>query len=416
MEKNYFSAIEFGSLFNNVLVMSYNNDKLDVVAALKVPSKGFLNGEIINDDEFDNSIKFLIQQVCSLYKIKIDEAILVVPNNSHNIKATALGFNILTEKHIIGKVQIDSIKNQVMKVPILDEEMIIKQVPTMFELDNGRMYRTEPLGISSSTLKINSILHTLPKRIVLPLNESLKNNNVRVLSNELCCHCGAYGVSSDFELEGQCIHINIGQDATTLSAFSKNIIVGKTIQLNFGFASLVTFLARTLNVSFDFAQDLIESYFICNNDYASDVIFDENFKLSEKRISGIVLNRLYNAFSEIVEAYNTLLDEVKFESNCKVLLTGCLNDYEFFVEEFSKNTQLNVIEGNIDVVGITDQTFVNCYGAIVNFIRENKDLIVSRFEEMINVSDIKSQDSYENNETKKENPVNAGKFRDIFDD
>ena len=39
----------------------------------------------------------------------------------------------------------------------------------------------------------------------------------------------------------------------------------------------------------------------------------------------------------------------KFESNCKVLLTGCLNDYEFFVEEFSKNTQLNVIEGNIDV-------------------------------------------------------------------
>ena len=57
MEKNYFSAIEFGSLFNNVLVMSYNNDKLDVVAALKVPSKGFLNGEIINDDEFDQIIQ-----------------------------------------------------------------------------------------------------------------------------------------------------------------------------------------------------------------------------------------------------------------------------------------------------------------------------------------------------------------------
>ena len=72
MEKNYFSAIEFGSLFNNVLVMSYNNEKLDVVASLKVPSNGFLNGEIINEIEFDDSIKLLIQQVCSLYKIKID--------------------------------------------------------------------------------------------------------------------------------------------------------------------------------------------------------------------------------------------------------------------------------------------------------------------------------------------------------
>lgn len=416
MEKNYFSAIEFGSLFNNVLVMSYNNEKLDVVASLKVPSKGFSNGEIINEEDFDNSIKLLIQQVCSIYKIKIDEVILVVPNNSHNIKSTALGFNILTEKHIIGKVQIDSIKNQVMKVPILDEEMIIKQVPTLFELDNGRTYRTEPLGISSSTLKINSILHTLPKRIVLPLNKSLENNNVKVLSNELSCHCGAYAVSNDFELEGQCIHINIGQDATTLSAFSKNIIVAKTVQLNFGFASLVTFLGRTLNISFDLAQKLIESYFLCNNDYASDVIFDEELKLSEKRISGIVLNRLYNAFSEIVEAYNVLHDEVKFDSGCKVLLTGCLNDYEFFVEEFAKNTQLNVIEGNIDVVGIKDQTFVNCYGAVVNFIKENRDLIISRFEEMINVSDIKESETVDNKNVQNETPVNEGKFRDIFDD
>lgn len=416
MEKNYFSAIEFGSLFNNVLVISYNNEKFDVVASLKVPSKGFSNGEIISEEDFDNSIKLLIKQVCNIYKIKIDETILVVPNNSHNIKSTALGFNILTEKHIIGKVQIDSIKNQVMKVPILDEEVIIKQVPTLFELDNGRTYRTEPLGISSSTLKINSILHTLPKRIVLPLNKLLENNNVKVLSNELSCHCGAYAVSNDFELEGQCIHINIGQDATTLSAFSKNIIVAKTVQLNFGFASLVTFLGRTLNVSFDLAQKLIESYFLCNNDYASDVIFDEELKLSEKRISGIVLNRLYNAFSEIVEAYNVLHDEVKFDSGCKVLLTGCLNDYEFFVEEFAKNTQLNVIEGNIDVVGIKDQTFVNCYGAVVNFIKENRDLIISRFEEMINVSDIKESETVDNKNVQNETSVNSGKFRDIFDD
>ena len=73
MEKNYFGAIEFGTLFNNILIVSYNNEKLDVVASLKVPSKGFLNGEIINEEEFNESLILLVKETCQKFKINIDE-------------------------------------------------------------------------------------------------------------------------------------------------------------------------------------------------------------------------------------------------------------------------------------------------------------------------------------------------------
>lgn len=413
MEKNYFGAIEFGSLFNNILIMSYSNNKLDVVASLSAPSEGYLNGEIIDENLFNESIAKLLLEVTSKFKIDVDELILILPNNAHNIASVSLSCNVLTEKQIIGKLQVESIKKQILNNSLSEDQITINQVPTLYILDNGRSLRTEPINYQSSKLQINSNVHSLPKRIVLPLQNALRNNNIKILDSIINCHCGAIAVSNNYELEGQCIHINIGQDSTTLTAYYKNIIIAKSIQLNFGLSSLVRYLANTLNIKKDFALELINSFFLCNIDYASDVIFDENLKLSEKRVSGIVLNRLYNAFAEITESFKSLVEEVKFSADCKVLLTGCLNDYEFFVEEFSKNSQIDVIEGNINCIGIANQSFVNCFGAIKNFINENKELLISRLEEKITVNDYVAMSNEKSNEP---DANEKGKFRDIFDD
>ena len=73
--------------------------------------------------------------------------------------------------------------------------------------------------------------------------------------------------------------------------------------VNFGINTLVNYLATTLSVDKNYANDLLESYFVCNIDYASDIVFDSENNLTEKRISGILLNRLYNPFSEYLNFY-----------------------------------------------------------------------------------------------------------------
>ena len=412
MEKNYFAAIEFGALYNNVLILNYNNNKLDVVALEKCRSNGFLNGEIYDEESFLQSLSNASKGIISKFNIPLDETILVLPNVSHKMYSAYVSNKVLTERQIIGKNQIDAIRNQIRNAKVSDDEILVDEVPTAYTLDDNRVLRSAPINYQSAILAVRSNIHTLPKKIYEGLVNALSTNNIQLLGTQLNCSCAAFATANNYELESECIHINISDDSTTVSAFNKNLLI-KTSCLNFGINTLVNYLAKSLNVTVDYALELFESYFICNIDYASDIIFDKENNLSEKRISGITLNRLYNAFNEILEAINIIKEECKF-NDCKYLLTGSLNDYEFFVEEFSKNCNIDFIEGNIDIIGIPDQSFVNCYGAIKIFIENNNDYVNARLE---NDQEIAYQEvqSTSNSNMQTTNTGNS-KFKDIFDD
>ena len=413
MEKNYFAAIEFGALYNNILILSYNHNKLDVVALERCKSNGFLNGEIFDEQALSNSLSNALNNILSKYKIALDEVVLVLPNISHKMYSAYVSNKVLTERQIIGKNQVDAIRNQIRNAKVSEEEILVDEVPTAYILDGDRVLRSAPINYQSAILAVRSNIHTIPKVVYEGLTSILSSNKINLLGQCLNCNCAAFATANEYELESECIHVNISDDSTSVSAFNKNLLI-KTSSINFGINTLINYLAKSLNVSLDYAIELFESHFICNVDYASEVIFDKENNISEKRVSGIVLNRLYNAFNEIIEAIKVIKDECKFDE-CKYLLTGALNDYEFFVEEFSKNCNIDFIEGNIDVIGITDQSFVNCYGAIKQFIENNHDYVINRLEgdaEVTYVDASQSSAKIEKNSTSS----GTNKFKDIFDD
>ena len=76
---------------------------------------------------------------------------------------------------------------------------------------------------------------------------------------------------------------------------------------------------------------------------------------------------------------------------------------------------IDFIEGNINLIGIDDQSYVNCYGAIKQFIENNVDYVIKRLENdvEVNVNDIKVEVKQNSNEVTNNN---NSKFKDIFDD
>lgn len=413
MEKNYFASVELGSLYNNILVLSYHKEKLDVVASCKCKSNGFLNGQVMDEDLLINSLKNALSEINQKYKISIDEVIVVLPNNNHKVYSALFSNRVLTERQIIGKSQIDAIRKQIRNAKVGDNEVLVDEVPTSYTLDGDRVLRTPPINYQSSILSIRSNVHTLSKNNYNSIIGVLQACKLEILDNFINCHCGVVSTVDEFDLEGESIHISISDDSTTLSAFKKNVLI-KSMNLKFSVNTLVNHLANTLKIDSNEALDLFERYFICNIEYASDVIFDEDNKLSERRISGIILNRLFNGFKEINDAIKTLVEEVKFDLSCKYILTGWMNDFEYFIEEFSNYTDLKFIDGRLNKIGIVDQSFINCYGAIKLFVKNNIELVLERLENDSETTTVElSNENADSVSTLNEKP---GKFKDIFDD
>ncbi len=413
MEKNYFGAIEFGALYTLIVIISYHDNQSDVVASCKVASEGFYDGKIVNEEAFSASVSKAISEIYKKYKIKLDEVILVLPNNQHKIYSASVSNKVLTERQIIGKAQIESIQGQIRNAKVNDEEVLVEEVPTLFALDNDRVLRSAPINYQSSILTIKSNVHTLPKNIVVPIVNTLRKQNVHVIGQFLNCSCAALATSKDYELENDCVHIHIGQEVTTISLYTKSQLI-KSCKISFGVESLIAYLADVLKIDSEKAAQLFESYFIANIDYTSDVIFDENLNLSEKRISGIVLNQLYIGFSQIKDAVSKLTSEGKFSEDYFILMTGWLNDYEYFIDEFANYAQHKVKDGNLEIIGLNEQAYSNCYGALQLFIQRNKSYIQKRYEseENLDIHNLSEQKTTSNEVDMTKN----SKFKDIFDD
>ena len=238
---------------------------------------------------------------------------------------------------------------------------------------------------------------------------------IKILEHYLNCSCAATATSTNYELENECVSINIGQEVTTISAYNKLLLL-KSTKINFGVATLISYLAKELGVSEDYAIELFESYFVCDVNYASDVIFNKELNLSEKRISGIILNRLYQAFDEIRSTCNYFISDLGFSSEHFYLVSGWLNDYEFFIEELGKYTALNLKYGNIDVLGLNSQAYANCYGALILFVNDNLDIIQKRLESEGNIEIESSNPNLSISDENKSSETTTTRFKDIFDD
>lgn len=412
MEKNYFAAIEFGSIYLNAIIMSFHQDKLDVVARYQCNCDGFKNGEILDFDAFVSSIDNLKRNILKKYKINLDEAILILSSKNHYKRyTTKVTTKILTEMQKIGKEQINKIKNLVKNAETKEDEVLIEDVAIEYFLDGDRKFISEPYGQSSSFLTMLSSIYTLPKQYQHNIVHAFEECSIKVLACFLDCTCGVYAYEEkDLKLEKQLIHIHVNQDDTTISSFSRNSLL-ESYCVDFSLNSLVKYLATTLDISKPYALELLQSYFVGDISLASDVVFDEEKNLSEKRITSIVYNRIYDGFNEILEACIALIKECNFTMDISYYVTGYLNDFDGVLDELRKYSNNHSIkDANMNVTTLNTQAYCNCYGAVKTFIQRNMEFVLNRIETDVQEYTLKKDVNNNENEQKK------SRFVDIFDE
>ena len=249
MEKNYFAAFELNNIYSTCLVVCYTGKNIYPIATAKIMSKGYKDGVVIDEDALVETIENIKANILDTFKINIDEAILVLPNNSHKVYSGSLQSKIMTEMQVIHEAEIIGIRNKLREATLAENEILIDETPTLYTLDENRMLRTKPINKQSSTLKITSNIHTIPKDSLQSFINCFARTNIDLIGCALNCDCATRALVSDLDLESNTICIDINQDATTIALYSKNVLI-KSNKVNFGIYHIIDNLANSLNTSF----------------------------------------------------------------------------------------------------------------------------------------------------------------------
>lgn len=208
-----------------------------------------------------------------------------------------------------------------------------------------------------------------------------------------------------YESEEGLIIVDFSHDFINISLFYKEQLIDNQI-INLGIQDLILEIQKNLNIDFETAENFLFAYFVPNIEKASDIIILNNYNLSEKRLSGIVLNKLI----PIIEQINNICENIIEKNNLntiKKIVCGKITDIHE-IEELFADYKI----GLLNKIGLIGNEFNDCLGCIYRYLHLNKDQI-SNIKEDDDKPSFTLKDEKENNET---TSLNKSRFVDIFDE
>ena len=123
--KNIFTSIDIGSDNVKVVTCELYNNKLNLLAASSIKSKGIKMGVIVNPNEASSAVKQALNEVESMLGIKIDKVIASVPSNFAEFTFIKGEIEITNEESIVTSKDIVEVMQIAMDSKLTaDKEMV----------------------------------------------------------------------------------------------------------------------------------------------------------------------------------------------------------------------------------------------------------------------------------------------------
>ena len=158
---NTYTSIDIGSNSIKVVVCQLNNNKLNLLAASSVRSKGIKNGLIINEEQAKESIQKAIKEVEEMLGLKINKIIASI--SSYNAS-----FNLVKGKVSIMDNEVDGndisrVLDNSIKTVDLNGQELVNVLPVDFEVDDKKNL-VNPRGQIGKVLTGRAVLVSVPRK------------------------------------------------------------------------------------------------------------------------------------------------------------------------------------------------------------------------------------------------------------
>ena len=370
--KYVYTSVDIGSDTIKVVVCELFNNKLNLLAASSVQSRGIKKGLITNGKEASISLKKALKEVEDMLGIKIKKVLASIPNYFSEFNMVKGKIEFEEETEITGK-EIVKLLQSIMEGKEDKNKEMVTMIPIDFIVDDKKGIK-DPKGYMASMLATRAVMVMTPKKNILSVVTLLENAGLEVVDVSLSSIGDMASVKDKDIKNGIGAIINIGHETTSISLYNKGIIVNNSM-IGVGGKNVTSDISYMYKVTPSEATRIKEKFALAHKKYASKSDFieatnkdGEVIKISQFEVSEVVMARL----EEILVLARKEINILTKHDIDYILITGgtsSMTNFSLIAEEILGNI---VKIGNIRLVGLRNNKYSACVGNIAYFISKLK--------------------------------------------
>lgn len=392
--KHVYTSIDIGSDSIKVVVCELFNNKLNLLAASSVKSRGIKKGLITDGNEASVSLKKAIKEVEDMLGIKIKKVLATIPNYFSEFVIVKGNKEYEEETLITGEEIVNLFQDVIRDTDKKDKEMVTL-IPIDFIVDDQTGIK-DPKGLTGTHFATRAVMVLTPKKNILSVVTLLENVGLEVVDVNLTS-IGDMGSVKDKDIkDGVGAIINIGHETTSISLYSKGIIVNNSM-IGIGGKNIENDISYMYKVTPSDAIKIKEKFALAHKKYASKSDFyevtnkmGESIKISQFEVSEVVMARI----EEILVLARKEINVLTKRDIDYILITGgtsSMTNFSLIAEEVLGDIAK---VGSIRLVGLRNNKYSACVGNIAYFISKLK--LKGKLYSMISKNDMEDLSSSKN--------------------
>lgn len=372
--KNIYTSVDMGSDTIKVVTCELYHNKLNLLAASSVKSKGIKKGVITNVQEASTSMREALDEVEAMLGITIKRVIVSVPSYfaSYTKVAGSMKLPQGEEPEVIGGEEVIKVLQTAVMPHLKQGQEMVTVMPLDFAVDNKKV--KDPKGMVGSTLSTRGMMVMAPSKNIYSVVGLLENMGIEVVDISTSS-IGDIHTFKNKQIDEQTgAIVNIGSETTTISIYKKGILVASNI-LQIGGKNIDNDIAYMYKLNSKEACRIKERFALAHKAHANPNEFIEIetkehdfIKINQYEVSEIVMSRL----EEILTLAKKEINILNSQTVNYVIITGGTTNilhFRYIVDEiFHGKATL----GNIKLVGIRNNKYSSAVGNIVYFIGKLK--------------------------------------------
>lgn len=389
--KHVYTSIDIGSDSIKVVVCELFNNKLNLLAASSVKSRGIKKGLITNGHEASISLKKAIKEVEDMLGIKIKKVLASIPNYFSEFVIIKGNIDYEVDTEITGKEIVDLFQVAMKSADKKNKEMVTL-IPIDFILDDNTGIK-DPKGLVGRHFSTRAVMVLTPKKNILSVVTLLENSGLEVVDVNLASIGDMASVKDKDIKDGVGAIINVGHETTSISLYNKGIIVNNSV-IGVGGKNIDNDISYMYKVTPSDSVKIKEKFALAHKKYASKSDFyevtnkmGEKIKISQFEVSEVVMARI----EEILVLARKEINVLTKRDIDYILITGgtsSMTNFSLIAEEVLGGISK---VGSIRLVGLRNNKYSACVGNIAYFISKLK--LKGKLYSMISRSDMEDLSS-----------------------